>query len=425
MYKTEVVKLYPNSTMKKLFEDYCNARNFYWNKALETWNEMYREYKKTGENKPSEYSVRKQMIHNKAEWEREFPSRILNYTVADLNQAWQHYLGQDVVGWGKPKFHSKKRLSRLGFKLDGLRFNSDGKLLLTKPHGYKGKIYPIRFRGNKFIQKSSDIVGDVSFFMENGNYYAAFTYKSEEKPKVKPYDDVENAVDLNVGRFTDAWGDHNILPKRLLKHYEKVKHYNRLLAKKRIKNKDWENSKTYDKTRAKLGRVYKKAHNLQRDIVKKYVHDRLNKSSSITIEDLNVKGMKMGIASKGLHRSLFGFFRGWLEYKSHEYETEIFVADRWFPSTQRCSCCGAYKTGDDRITLQGNAKHGTSHNEFICYECNFKSDRDENSVANLIDYKHLKQWSAVGTQSGQTAPPEKVRVGQCVLGNIRRRAEHQ
>ena len=85
MYKTEVVKLYPNSTMKKLFEDYCNARNFYWNKALETWNEMYREYKKTGENKPSEYSVRKQMIHNKAEWEREFPSRILNISEAWMN----------------------------------------------------------------------------------------------------------------------------------------------------------------------------------------------------------------------------------------------------------------------------------------------------------------------------------------------------
>ncbi|CCI85194.1 Putative uncharacterized protein [Lactobacillus pasteurii DSM 23907 = CRBIP 24.76] len=32
----------------------------------------------------------------------------------------------------------------------------------------------------------------------------------------------------------------------------------------------------------------------------------------------------------------------------------------------------------------GNAKHGTKHSEYICYECGYQADRDENAVANLL-----------------------------------------
>ncbi len=39
---------------------------------------------------------------------------------------------------------------------------------------------------------------------------------------------------------------------------------------------------------------------------------------------------------------------------------------------------------DDKITLSGNKKHGTKHNEYICYKCNFACDRDVNAVMNLL-----------------------------------------
>ena len=40
---------------------------------------------------------------------------------------------------------------------------------------------------------------------------------------------------------------------------------------------------------------------------------------------------------------------------------------------------------DDRITLQGNKKHHTKHNEYVCYNCGAILDRDENAVNNLLD----------------------------------------
>lgn len=105
----------------------------------------------------------------------------------------------------------------------------------------------------------------------------------------------------------------------------------------------------------------------------------------IIIADLDVKRMQMShAASKGLHRSMFGQFRQILTYKADWYGKEIILADKHYPSTQRCSACGHIKTGDDKITLAGNAKHGTRHHEYICYECGFVGDRDENAVANLL-----------------------------------------
>jgi sulfite reductase (NADPH) hemoprotein beta-component len=65
-----------------------------------------------------------------------------------------------------------------------------------------------------------------------------------------------------------------------------------------------------------------------------------------------------------------------------------YVANRFYPSTQRCAVCGNIKKNDEKITLSGNKKHGTKHNEYVCYnkKCpNYGKvvDRDMNAMMNL------------------------------------------
>ena len=112
--------------------------------------------------------------------------------------------------------------------------------------------------------------------------------------------------------------------------------------------------------------------------------DLYQRFDTIVIEDLDVKKMQMSKRAKNLHRSLFGQFRQIMEYKSKKFGKTLIVADRFYPSTQRCSSCGFVKTGDDKITLNGNLKHGTHHNEYICYQCGYEDDRDHNAVLNLL-----------------------------------------
>ena len=71
-------------------------------------------------------------------------------------------------------------------------------------------------------------------------------------------------------------------------------------------------------------------------------------------------------------------------YKCEWYGKKLILADKTYPSTQRCANCGYVKTGADKITLQGNRKHGTKHNEYVCYECGYSNDRDDNAVLNLL-----------------------------------------
>lgn len=91
------------------------------------------------------------------------------------------------------------------------------------------------------------------------------------------------------------------------------------------------------------------------------------------LEDLNVSGM---MANHHLAKAVsdVGFceLRRQIEYKSHWQGTEILLADRWFPSSKTCSCCG-WKNDD--LTLADRV--------FSCPECGLEIDRDYNAALNL------------------------------------------
>lgn len=133
-----------------------------------------------------------------------------------------------------------------------------------------------------------------------------------------------------------------------------------------------------------MQRTYERISNIQKDLLHKFTTDLYHQYDTIVIEDLDVKKMQMSKKAKNLHRSLFGQFRQMMEYKSQKFGKTLIVADRYYPSTQRCSSCGFIKTGEDRITLSGNEKYGTRHNEYICYHCGYKDDRDHNAVLNIL-----------------------------------------
>lgn len=119
--------------------------------------------------------------------------------------------------------------------------------------------------------------------------------------------------------------------------------------------------------------------------MQKFTTQLVTDYDKIVIENLAVKDMQMThVASKGLQRSMFGYFRQVLSYKCDWYGKVLILADKYYPSTQRCSECGHIKSGIDKITLQGNTAHKTKHHEYICYNCGVTLERDKNAVTNLL-----------------------------------------
>lgn len=399
------VRLYPNKTMKKVLDSLCDYRRYCWNQGLELWCTLYdarsiglstelrAKIKASLKDKtiefseeeqalralfpaPAERKVRDELVSQKADWQYEFSSRVLQLAVKDLATAWKLFFNNPKTA-NKPGFKGRKNLKQ-GFKTDQARIK-DGCLVLDRPKKYKGEWMSIRFRGASIPDGNLKL---CAVTRTKGKYIATITMDVETVALPKTGE--KTAVDANVDHFDTTDGQTSLKFESLDSLYERVRIYQRQLARKRKVNKNYRHSKSYQATRAKLQATYERIRNVQNDLLHKFTTDLYRQNDTVVIEDLDVKGMQMKKKAKNLHRSLFGRFRQFMEYKAEKFGKTLIIADRYYPSTQRCSNCGHVKTGDEKITLSGNRKHGTKHNEYVCYECGYEDDRDRNAVLNLL-----------------------------------------
>ena len=399
------VRLYPNKTMQTVLDSLCDYRRYCWNQGLELWNTLYEQrliglpdelqakIKRSLTDKtvefseeelalrtpfpaPSERLVRDELVAQKADWQFEFSARVLQQAIKDLAVAWGLFFTNSKTA-NKPGFQTRKK-PKQGFKTDRARI-INGRLTLDKPHAYKGEWSSIRFKGANIPD------GKLKFCAvtrTKGKYFATITMDVETI--TFPKTGKKTAVDANVDHFDTTNGQTSLKPELLDRLYERVRTYQRQLTHKRKVNKNYRHSKGYQATRAKLQATYERIRNVQNDLLHKFTTDLCRQFDTVVIEDLDVKGMQMKKKAKNLHRSLFGRFRQFMEYKAEKFGKTLIIADRFYPSTQRCSNCGYIKTGDEKITLNGNQKHGTKHNEYVCYHCGYEDDRDHNAVLNLL-----------------------------------------
>ena len=85
--------------------------------------------------------------------------------------------------------------------------------------------------------------------------------------------------------------------------------------------------------------------------------------------------MKNKHLSKAIAEQCFYEFRRQIEYKSKLNGIEFVLADRFYPSSKTCCCCGHIKKDlklKDRV--------------YVCEECGLVIDRDKNASINLGNY---------------------------------------
>jgi putative transposase len=101
------------------------------------------------------------------------------------------------------------------------------------------------------------------------------------------------------------------------------------------------------------------------------------KPSRIVMETLNIKGMmKNKHLSKAIANQKLAEFIRCIAYKCNKYGIQFVQADKWYPSSKTCSCCGYKK-----------AKLSLSERVFHCDNCGESIDRDLNAAMNLSRYK--------------------------------------
>ncbi len=94
------------------------------------------------------------------------------------------------------------------------------------------------------------------------------------------------------------------------------------------------------------------------------------------MEDLNTSGMlKNRKLSKAIQQQTFHEFKRQMTYKCAWHGIELIVADRFYPSSKKCSRCGHVK---DHLSL--------SERTYRCEACGLEIDRDPNASINLKQY---------------------------------------
>ena len=113
----------------------------------------------------------------------------------------------------------------------------------------------------------------------------------------------------------------------------------------------------------------------QRETAHRMAASAIAKSAgTVVVESLNIRGM---VRNKRLAKALsdagLGSFLTELAWQCTKRGVRLVEADRWFPSTQTCACCGCRP--DVKVDLGVRV--------YRCARCGWECDRDANAALNL------------------------------------------
>ena len=203
---------------------------------------------------------------------------------------------------------------------------------------------------------------------EAGRWFASLHCLVDAAPRERTDTDAVG-VDLGLSVFA-TMSDGTVIdnPRHLNKHLKKIKHLSRQLSKKQ------KGSRNRQKALHRLAVAHRKVRNCRADFIHKLTTRLARTKRTIVVEGLAVKDMIQS-GTRGMSRAIgdagWSMFRSQLKYKTQWYGSTLIVADRYFPSTKRCSACGSMKNMElsDRVYECG---------------CGLKINRDLNASLNLL-----------------------------------------
>lgn len=381
MIKTIRVMLIPNNKQKTKLFQYANTSRFAYNWALGREKENYKNSGKF----ISDGDLRKEFTQLKKTeeyaWLNEISNNVTKQAIKDACDAYKKFF----KGYSKfPKFKSRK-FSKPSFYQDNVKIKfTDTHVKVegfaTSKKKNKQKLNWIRLAEHNRIPMDGKYINPRIKY-DGLNWWLTVGIEYENSTNLPVNEGI--GIDLGIKDLaicSDSNKYKNINKTQTVRKLEKQKRrLQRSISRSYEKNKK---GKEYCKTKnvIKKEKLLLKLNHRLTNIRQNYLQQTTSKiikrePSFICIEDLNVSGMmKNRYLSKAVQQQGFREFRRQIEYKSEWNNIPVVIADRYFPSSKLCSCCGKIKKDlklSDRL--------------YIC-ECGNKTDRDVQAALNLKRY---------------------------------------
>ncbi|WP_107668748.1 RNA-guided endonuclease TnpB family protein [Cyanothece sp. BG0011] len=373
-FKTEL-KL--NNQQRSLLAQHAGTARHAWNWGLSLTKQILDHNRTNPDDKikfPTAIDLHKwlvALVKSKHDWYYQVSKCAPQWALRALADTWKRCFKKIA---NPPKF--KKKGKHDSFTLDGSIKCDHQKIKVPVigwlktyerlPYGYKPKSVTISQKANR--------------------WFLSFKIEVEQQSTDKIVGVV--GCDLGVKSLATLSTGETFEGAKSYRKYEKKLSRLQYLARHKIKG-----SNNWKKAQRQIRSLHFKIANIRKDTLHKLTTYLAKNHSKIVIEDLNVSGMMANHKlAKAVQDMGFYEFRRQLDYKTIVYNSELIIADRWFPSSKKCSNCGHIK---ETLSL--------SERVFECELCSFKCGRDLNASFNLASLAVSSIVSPCGLVSADTA----------------------
>jgi len=369
VYKSFKFRLKPTGEQAQVLTRWAGTARWLWNYYLDLNKQTYGETKKFVFKREMITSLPK--LKTEHEWLRDIPSQALQQRCMDLDVAIQRIWKQ---GNGFPKFKSKHIEHHNSFRIT----QTNGHIKPTKRQIQIPKLGWVSWIRHRPLEGK---LKSITVKQENGFWWCVCLCEMPDvKSTTHALEDQVVGIDLGLTDFAvTSDGEVFDTPKFYRKKQKKLRRKQRQLSRK------CKGSKNRDKARKQLNRLHYK--------IKCQRHDFTHKASSVitkqyrfvTVEDLNVDGMKKNRSlAKSISDQGWAMFVEQLTYKSKMNGGCVVKIGRFKPSSKTCSVCGNIQLMPLDVRV------------YEC-TCGLVMDRDVNAAINI------KLWGIEMTNRAGTA----------------------